>query len=127
MPVVQSGEIITINELNAKPSSYNTRTVRITGRLREHDIHKNVVVLSAERERVEVDVLILGDFGWRINSLYQVIGEVELRSAKPFLKARVCRCVDGLDMKLYEQALELRRAFLEGHYSKTSAKRKRDD
>ncbi|CAE8584593.1 unnamed protein product, partial [Polarella glacialis] len=45
----------------------------------------------------------------------QVIGELEVFQALDapplLLRARIARCVDGLDMNLYEQCLEVRRQF----------------
>jgi hypothetical protein len=32
----------------------------------------------------------------------------------PVLRARVSRCVDGMDLSLYEKSVRIRRAFLEG-------------
>jgi hypothetical protein len=54
------------------------------------------------------------------NSLMQFIGEVDAHSggesgdgsgARVVLRARVSRCVDGLDVALYEEALAVRRQF----------------
>jgi len=44
-------------------------------------------------------------------SLMQFIGEVDVRQDRVVLAARVARCVDGLDMDLYQQAVALRRDF----------------
>jgi hypothetical protein len=48
----------------------------------------------------------------------QFIGELDARgggdaeqAARPVLRARVARCVDGLDLALYEEALTVRRQF----------------
>lgn len=41
----------------------------------------------------------------------QFIGEVDVRQDRVVLAARVARCVDGLDMDLYQQAVALRRDF----------------
>ena len=50
----------------------------------------------------------------KIGSLYQYIGEVDGRGpdGTPCLRARVARCVDGLDLKLYGRALHERNKFL---------------
>jgi len=50
----------------------------------------------------------------KIDSLYQYIGEVDGRGpdGTPCLRARVARCVDGLDLKLYGRALHERNKFL---------------
>ena len=57
----------------------------------------------------------------RIDSLYQYIGEIDAAGGggggdggggAPCLRARVARCVDGLDLKLYAAALRERNRFL---------------
>lgn len=53
----------------------------------------------------------------RIDSLYQYIGEIDGGGGDggggaPRLRARVARCVDGLDLKLYARALRERNRFL---------------
>ena len=53
----------------------------------------------------------------RIDSLYQYIGEIDGGGGgggggAPCLRARVARCVDGLDLKLYARALRERNRFL---------------
>lgn len=57
----------------------------------------------------------------RIDSLYQDIGEIDAAGGggdgdggggAPCLRARVARCVDGLDLKLYARALRERNRFL---------------
>lgn len=57
----------------------------------------------------------------RIDSLYQYIGEIDAAGGggdgnggggAPCLRARVARCVDGLDLKLYARALRERNRFL---------------
>ena len=50
----------------------------------------------------------------KIDSMYQYIGEVDGwgPDGTPCLRARVARCVDGLDLKLYGRALHERNKFL---------------
>jgi hypothetical protein len=44
--------------------------------------------------------------------MYQYIGEVDVRGTDRILRARVARCVDGLDVEVYKRALQVRRKFL---------------
>lgn len=45
-------------------------------------------------------------------SLYQFIGEVNV-SEKINLRARIACCIDGMDMDLFNQALDIRRNYLQ--------------
>ena len=58
----------------------------------------------------------------QVGSLMQFIGEVDVRGAagaaaaddaapRLVVRARVARCVDGMDLSLYEEALSVRRQF----------------
>lgn len=62
--------------------------------------------------------LVAAELAFAVDSLYQVIGELQppqqgqQGGGPPVLRARVARCVDGMDVGLYEQAVRLRRNFL---------------
>ena len=45
-------------------------------------------------------------------SLYQFIGEVNINE-KTTLRARIASCIDGMDMDLFNQALDIRRKYLQ--------------
>ena len=45
-------------------------------------------------------------------SLYQFIGEVNM-DEKMTLRARIACCIDGMDMDLFNQALDIRRKYLQ--------------
>ena len=51
----------------------------------------------------------------KLGSLFQFIGEVDCVSERHDLKliARVVRCVDGIDLVMYEKALTVQRQYLE--------------
>lgn len=63
--------------------------------------------------------LLASELAFAVDSLYQVIGELQppppggQEGDPPVLRARVARCVDGMDVSLWEQAVRLRRGFLQ--------------
>ena len=71
------------------------------------------VLLS--HQALEVDTTLLGQFPFQVGSLFQFIGEMrtEQETKKLCMAARVGRNVDGLDLGMYEQALKIRRDFLQ--------------
>jgi hypothetical protein len=84
-----------------------------------YDAASAVASLSHKGCQLRVDVSLAPLTAYRVGSLMQVIGEVELRrrsgdaadAESVVLLARIARCVDGLDLELYEQALRVRREF----------------
>jgi hypothetical protein len=89
-------------------------TLRLMGTLRHYDATKNLAQIEQHGHTLEIDTSLLGQFPFQIGSLFQFIGEVEMETArKPIcLKARVGRRVEGIDMGMYQQVLEIRRNFL---------------
>eukprot|EP00903_Cladosiphon_okamuranus_P007066 g6868.t1 len=90
-----------------------TGSVRVLGSLRSYDAAANGAVVEYKGDHLDIDASLLTDFQFRIDSLYEFIGEIQDGpSGKKKVKARVCRNVDGLDTHLFEKALQVRRAFL---------------
>ncbi|CAN0503980.1 unnamed protein product, partial [Ectocarpus sp. 8 AP-2014] len=81
------------------------------GSLKSYDAAADVAVVDYKGDQLTIDACLLTDFQFRIDSLYEFIGEVQASDGKK-VKARVCRNVDGLDTHLFERALQVRRAFL---------------
>eukprot|EP00033_Pygsuia_biforma_P003897 GCRY01004267.1.p1 GENE.GCRY01004267.1~~GCRY01004267.1.p1 ORF type:complete len:110 (+),score=7.56 GCRY01004267.1:298-627(+) len=89
------------------------KNVRIIGTLINIDIFNNISTLEYKGSRLDVDVSLLQPFDYKKGDLLQIIGEVgKGNQGSLLLSARVCRCVNGLDCELYEQALGIRRQFL---------------
>lgn len=107
------------------------KSVNVTGRLSEHDIDDCIAKLVDPQTKKEltIDTSLIEPFGARLGSLFQMIGELETIGSGDFrtsgsgdfrtkvgncvvLKARVVRCVDGMDLALYRKALQLQREFL---------------
>eukprot|EP00118_Oscarella_pearsei_P011235 m.73904 g.73904 ORF g.73904 m.73904 type:complete len:136 (+) comp35861_c0_seq2:657-1064(+) len=111
---MQFGEILHIKEVVAVFAAAG-KSVRVLGRLQRYDVAASVAVLTMDNYSLQVDTKLLEPCPFRVNSLYQVIGEIESRSGETgkvgdiVLKARVYRQLDGLDTKLYYGCLQARR------------------
>ena len=91
--------------------------------MRSFDAAGNAVVAGLDDWELVVDVLLLPvEIAYNTGSLFQFLGDVETRpgcstecrasDGRLILHARVARCVDGLDVDLFKQALLLRRQML---------------
>ncbi|KAI8918301.1 telomere-capping, CST complex subunit-domain-containing protein [Powellomyces hirtus] len=124
-PPQQHGTILYISEIiNSNPGPIEPKSVRVLGILVAFDSTHTLALIEHAGAHLIVDAALLGPFHHRLKSLLQFIGEVE-RGWKPpkdlpfelppgpqvLLRARIVRNVDGLDLPLYDQALEIRRKF----------------
>ncbi|RKO93863.1 telomere-capping, CST complex subunit-domain-containing protein [Blyttiomyces helicus] len=110
------GVILNIAEILSQDTARLASTVRVLGKLISYDVPTNIAVIEHGGERLLVDVTLLGDFPHRLKSLLQFIGELEDHAphaggGSVVLRARIVRNVDGLDLKLFEQSLLIRRRF----------------
>ncbi|XP_074652312.1 uncharacterized protein LOC141906817 [Tubulanus polymorphus] len=116
--VCSTGRIYFVREL--RPDIVTKRSeniVRVTGRLVDHDFSSCLVLIedpSAKNHLLTVNTAFIEPFHSAGGSLFQFLGELSLNddSGGLVLQAFVSRCVDGLDMKLYELAVENERRFL---------------
>ncbi|KNC97385.1 uncharacterized protein SPPG_07312, partial [Spizellomyces punctatus DAOM BR117] len=118
------GKIVHIEEIQAQ--SMSGSSVRVIGTLLTYDTNTSLAVIEHARSQLVVDLSLLGPFSNRTKSLLQFIGEVETWQPPPnlpfsclpsasrnylILRARIARNVDGLDLSMYDQALQIRRKF----------------
>ncbi|KAL2911143.1 hypothetical protein HK105_209391 [Polyrhizophydium stewartii] len=116
--MVQSARIVLLSELVGTQQQHAPQllagdTVRTLGRLRDLDVHTNTARIELDGNELLADTELLGVFDYRIGAMYQWLGElVEADAAgrRPLrLRARILRAATDLDVKLFEQALVLRR------------------
>lgn len=115
---MESGKPTFIEEIDQceDKMSLHGRSVCITGRLTEHQVSDCVAKLMDLQNKsvVCIDTSLIEPFDARFGSLFQMIGEIGCgKENNIVLKARVVRCVDGLDMSLYRKAIECQRMYLE--------------
>ena len=107
------GTIRTLVEVRDGGESAHGSSVRVMGVLESFDPDASRGVIAMDGASLAVDVsLVPGADPHRVGSMYQYIGEVDVRGADRTLRARVARCVDGLDVEVYKRALQVRRKFL---------------
>lgn len=115
---VQSGKPTFIDEISGYKniSKLLGKSVCVTGRLSEHEVSSCMAKLLDPQNKADmsIDTSLIEPFEARSGSLFQMIGELERgKQGDVVLKARVVRCVDGLDMALYRKAVECQRTYLE--------------
>ncbi|GBG28090.1 CST complex subunit TEN1 [Hondaea fermentalgiana] len=112
-------------------------SVRVLGRIVSYAPENDLVVLEdpcpgAQDDRVQVDVeLVTPHEALQKGSLVSVIGEVNVkgpgaRGHEPLIKARALVPMEGLDVRLYASALEIRRKFLKSQNLDSSFVLKRE-
>ncbi|KAJ6775414.1 CST COMPLEX SUBUNIT TEN1 [Salix purpurea] len=71
---------------------------------------------------LKIDTQHLRDISFRIGSTYQLIGELLIQpDNEAILQARVGRIVDGIDLSLYQQSLQLLRQFQADHLNNSTS------
>jgi len=88
-------------------------SVRVLGRLQEYDPKNNRAVIEHNNVTLKIDTVFLESFPFKVNSMFQFIGEIETYNKEMILKARVGRNIDEMDLILFERALKIRRDFLQ--------------
>eukprot|EP00250_Pteridium_aquilinum_P034830 c8178_g1_i1 orf=17-406(+) len=112
--LVNPGTIVHLRELHpSNPFFQSSGSFRVMGRLLSYDIESGLAVICEEDgTSLQVATEHLRNLHLRTGSLFQFIGELKSSGQQEiFLQARVGRNVDGIDVKLYDKALELRRQF----------------
>ncbi|XP_009597153.1 CST complex subunit TEN1 [Nicotiana tomentosiformis] len=115
MATVASGALVTLEELvPSSPYFKHGVSLRVTGKLQEYNVGTAVAVIVDRNASLEIDTRHL-NLNLRVGSIFQFIGELHLEPGhEAILKARVGRNVDGMDLNLYRQSLQLLRDFQAG-------------
>ena len=109
--IPESGEPLFIEEVLQRTSVENLegKSVRITGKLEEYDAGASTARLVDPQsgKSLLVNTVLIEPFSAKRGSLFQMIGELDCLNNRNevMMKARVVRCVDGLDMTMYRKAL----------------------
>eukprot|EP00037_Helgoeca_nana_P006723 m.61597 g.61597 ORF g.61597 m.61597 type:complete len:117 (-) comp17586_c0_seq1:1064-1414(-) len=107
---IEPAEVILAEELRKDPESFEGKCVRVLGKVAAINPRDNTAELTGGG--VVVDLKLVGAV--KAGSLYQFIGDVATQSADDgvVVNARLGWCVDGVDVRLYKEALRARRQFL---------------
>lgn len=77
-----------------------------------HDITKSQVQIAADGVQILIDTSLVEPMAFNIGSTYNFIGEMSCHG-KLILRARIACCIDGMDMDLFDKALDVRRKYLQ--------------
>jgi len=115
---MSSSEIVLLRELE-KDASMLEKHVRVTGFVTHMDLTHHMVQITHGTSVLWVDIALVSATGLTLDSLVQFIGQILPGADKVgvaempyYLQAKIVRLVDGLDLRLFEEALIARRAFL---------------
>ncbi|KAG6775004.1 hypothetical protein POTOM_018426 [Populus tomentosa] len=95
-------------------------------RLQEYIVETAIAVVADGNATLKIDTQHLRDISFRIGSTYQFIGELLIQPDnevlfQAILQARVGRIVDGIDLSLYHQSLQLLRQFQADHLNNSTS------
>ncbi|KAG5244753.1 hypothetical protein OIU76_003089 [Salix suchowensis] len=120
---IKHGELVTLEQLNpSSPFFKQGASVRVTGKLQEYTVETAIAVVADGNATLKIDTQHLRDISFRIGSIYQLIGELLIQpDNEAILQARVGRIVDGIDLSLYHQSLQLLRQFQADHLNNSTS------
>lgn len=81
-------------------------------RAKAHDITTSELKVCEDGCELVIDTSLVEPMAFNRGSLYQFIGEVNINE-KMTLRARIAGCIDGMDMDLFNQVLDIRRKYLQ--------------
>ncbi|KAK8947305.1 hypothetical protein KSP39_PZI006410 [Platanthera zijinensis] len=120
--VIKPGILVSLQELDSSsPLFKEGQSVRATGKLESYSVESGMAVIIDGGATLLIDTQHLRDISFRPGSIYQFIGELHIsQDSQAVLEARIGRNVDGIDLNLYHQTIQLRRKF-EADLAKTKA------
>ncbi|PKU73327.1 CST complex subunit TEN1 [Dendrobium catenatum] len=111
--IIKPGLLVALQELQpSSPFFKEGQSIRVTGKLQSYSVESAIAIIVDGGATLLIDTQHLRDINFRINSIYQFIGELLIpHDGQVVLKARIGRNVDGIDLNLYHQSIRLRRKF----------------
>ncbi|OMP11454.1 hypothetical protein COLO4_03798 [Corchorus olitorius] len=112
-PAIKSGALVTLPELQPSSEFFKEgASLRVTGKLQEYSAETAIAVVADESATLRIDTQHLRELSFRVGSVFQFIGELHIQpNNEAILQARTGRNVDGIDLDLYHQSLQLVRQF----------------
>ncbi|ESR46721.1 CST complex subunit TEN1 [Citrus sinensis] len=110
---IKSGALVNLTELHPSSQFYEEgASLRVTGKLQDYAVETAMAIIADGNAILKIDTQHLRDLSFQVGSIYQFIGELHIQAdCEAILQARVGRNVDGLDLNLYHQSLQLLRQF----------------
>ncbi|KAL0918537.1 hypothetical protein M5K25_010550 [Dendrobium thyrsiflorum] len=111
--IIKPGVLVALQELEpSSPFFKEGQSIRVTGKLQSYNVESAIAIIVDGGATLLIDTQHLRDINFRTNSIYQFIGELLIpHDGQVVLKARIGRNVDGIDLNLYHQSIQLRRKF----------------
>ncbi|XP_041022866.1 CST complex subunit TEN1 isoform X2 [Juglans microcarpa x Juglans regia] len=118
---IKSGTLVSLQDIYPSSPFYKQgASLRVTGKLQEYSVETAVAIVIDGNANLKINTQHLRDLSFRVGSFYQFIGELLIQpDNEAILQARVGRNVDGIDLNLYHQSLQLLRQFQADHLSTT--------
>ncbi|KAF5463362.1 hypothetical protein F2P56_019280 [Juglans regia] len=118
---IKSGTLVSLQDIYpSSPFFKQGASLRVTGKLQEYSVETAVAIVIDGNANLKINTQHLRDLSFRVGSFYQFIGELLIQpDNEAILQARVGRNVDGIDLNLYHQSLQLLRQFQADHLSTT--------
>ncbi|XWS57465.1 hypothetical protein CRYUN_Cryun09bG0176300 [Craigia yunnanensis] len=110
---IKSGALVTLPELQPSSEFFKEgSSLRVTGKLQEYSVETAIAVIADQNVILKIDTQHLRELSFRVGSIFQFIGELHIQpNNEAILQARTGRNVDGIDLDLYHQSLQLVRQF----------------
>ncbi|KAM1051793.1 hypothetical protein ACFX2J_033112 [Malus domestica] len=117
---ITSGALVTLQDLHpSSPYFKQGASLRVTGKLHDYSVETVIATIVDGSERLKINTQHLRELSFRVGSIYQFIGELLIQpDNEAVLQARMGRNVDGIDLNLYHQSLQLLRQFQADHLKK---------
>ncbi|EXB56796.1 hypothetical protein L484_004103 [Morus notabilis] len=98
---------------NRSSDSYNCMMLHVfmLYRLEEYSAETAIAMVVDGDAKLKINTEHLREISFRIGSIYQFVGELIQPDNQAVLQARVGRNVDGINLSLYHQSLQLLRQF----------------
>ncbi|PRQ42333.1 CST complex subunit TEN1 [Rosa rugosa] len=120
---MESGALVLLQDLHPfSPYFKQGASLRVTGKLQGYSVETAIATVVDGNDSLKIDTKLLRELNIRVGSMYQFIGELHIEpNNEAVLQARVGRNVDGIDLKLYYQSLQLLRQFQANHLKNPTA------
>ncbi|CAB4315691.1 unnamed protein product [Prunus armeniaca] len=114
---IKSGALVSLQDLHpSSPYFKQGASLRVTGKLQEYSVETAIATIVDGSDRLKINTQHLRELSFRVESIYQFIGELLIQPGnEAVLQARVGRNIDGIDLNLYYQSLQLLRQFQADH------------
>eukprot|EP00045_Choanoeca_perplexa_P002217 m.23470 g.23470 ORF g.23470 m.23470 type:complete len:135 (+) comp11387_c0_seq1:399-803(+) len=106
-------EILFIEEVLALPSSSTGKSIRVLGRIVEHQPAEGIIRIADKGHELTIDTKLMGGVVTYPKQLWHFVGELELVGKDFCLQARFGKHLEDLNLDAFKKSLVERRQHLE--------------